>query len=64
MIEHADVFVSNVRPQAREHRGLGYAKLSERIPKLIYCGCYAHPGTTGLPGAAVWMTRFRRPADS
>ncbi len=42
LIERADVFVSNVRPQALERLGLDYASLRERNPKLIYCGCYAY----------------------
>ena len=42
LIDRADVFVSNVRPQALERLGLDYPHLSERNPKLIYCGCYAY----------------------
>ena len=42
LIDRADVFVSNVRPQALERLGLDYPRLSERNPKLIYCGCYAY----------------------
>jgi crotonobetainyl-CoA:carnitine CoA-transferase CaiB-like acyl-CoA transferase len=42
LIDSADVFVSNVRPQALARLGLGYAQLRERNPRLIYCGCYGY----------------------
>ena len=42
LIERADVFVSNVRPQALARLGLDYPRLRERNPRLIYCGCYGY----------------------
>ncbi len=42
LIDRADVFVSNVRPQALARLGLDYAQLRERNPRLIYCGCYGY----------------------
>ena len=42
LVERADVFVSNVRPQALARLGLGYGQLRERNPRLIYCGCYGY----------------------
>lgn len=42
LVERADVFVSNVRPQALARLGLGYEALRERNPRLIYCGCYGY----------------------
>jgi len=42
LVERADVFVSNVRPQALARLGLGYEALRERNARLIYCGCYGY----------------------
>lgn len=42
LIDRADVFVSNVRPQALARLGLDYPALRERNPRLIYCGCYGY----------------------
>lgn len=42
LVERADVFVSNVRPQALARLGLDYPALRERNPRLIYCGCYGY----------------------
>ena len=42
LIDRADVFVSNVRPQALARLGLDYPQLRERNPRLIYCGCYGY----------------------
>ena len=42
LIDRADVFVSNVRPQALARLGLDYPQLSQRNPRLIYCGCYGY----------------------
>ena len=53
LIERADVFVSNVRPQGLARLGLDYASLRERNPRLIYCGCYAYAEAgpyAGRPG--------------
>jgi CoA:oxalate CoA-transferase len=37
LVETADVLVENFRPGVMDRLGLGYAKLSERNPRLIYC---------------------------
>ena len=72
LIERADVFVSNVRPQGLARLGLDYASLQARHPRLIYCGCYAYAETgpyAGRPGvddtiqAASSMAWFQGGAD-
>jgi crotonobetainyl-CoA:carnitine CoA-transferase CaiB-like acyl-CoA transferase len=40
LLAGADVFVSNVRPDALKRLGLDYASLKPAHPRLIYCGCY------------------------
>lgn len=50
LTESADVFVENYRPGALDKLGLGYAELSKRNPKLVYCSVSAY-GHTG-PDAA------------
>lgn len=50
LADTADVFVENYRPGALEKLGLGYAELSRRNPKLVYCSVSAY-GHTG-PDAA------------
>ncbi len=42
MVAKADVFVSNVRPQAMRRLGLDYPALQAINPRLIYCGCYGY----------------------
>jgi crotonobetainyl-CoA:carnitine CoA-transferase CaiB-like acyl-CoA transferase len=37
LIESADVMTENFRPGALEKMGLGYAALSKRNPRLVYC---------------------------
>lgn len=37
LVDQADVVLENFRPQVMARLGLGYATLSERNPKLIYC---------------------------
>jgi crotonobetainyl-CoA:carnitine CoA-transferase CaiB-like acyl-CoA transferase len=37
LVDTADVFIENFRPGALEAKGLGYAALSARNPRLIYC---------------------------
>lgn len=50
LTDQADVFVENYRPGALDKLGLGYAELSQRNPKLVYCSVSAY-GHTG-PDAA------------
>ena len=46
LTDSADVFVENYRPGALEKLGLGYAELSGRNRKLVYCSvsAYGHTG--------------------
>ena len=37
LLDKADVLVENFRPGAMERMGLGYADVSSRWPKLVYC---------------------------
>ncbi|MBN9349941.1 MAG: CoA transferase [Chitinophagaceae bacterium] len=39
LIKETDVVVENYRPGAMERLGLGYEKLKEINPRLIYCSC-------------------------
>ena len=41
LIDKADVFVSNVRPEGLQRAGLDYATLSKRNPRLIHCSILA-----------------------
>jgi crotonobetainyl-CoA:carnitine CoA-transferase CaiB-like acyl-CoA transferase len=41
LIERADVFVSNVRPEGLARAGLDYESLAKRNPRLIYCSILA-----------------------
>ena len=72
LIDRADVFVSNVRPQGLGRLGLDYASLRERNPRLIYCGCYAYaeagpyagrPGVDDTIQAASSMAWFQGGAE-
>jgi len=49
----ADILIHNNRPQAMEKLGLGYAALSTRNRRLIYCGAYGYGrrGPYGEKGA-------------
>jgi len=46
LTDTADVFLENYRPGALDRLGLGYAELSKRNPKLVYCSvsAYGHTG--------------------
>ena len=53
LLEDADIFLTNWRPQALAKLGLDYESLKDRFPKLVY-GCFTGYGETGpdcdLPG--------------
>lgn len=53
LIETADVFVHNNRPQVMTKLGLDYADLKKVNPRIIYCGAYGYSkkGPYGTKGA-------------
>lgn len=53
IIESADVMVHNFRPQAMDRLGLGYEKIKEINPNIVYCGTYGYSkdGPYGDKGA-------------
>ena len=40
LLESADAFVHNMRPQAIDRLGLDYAAVSARSPSIVYCGSF------------------------
>lgn len=42
LLESTDVLLEGFRPDALSDMGLGYEILSERFPRLIYCGIYGY----------------------
>ena len=40
LLESADAFVHNMRPQAIDRLGLDYASVSARSPSIVYCGSF------------------------
>jgi crotonobetainyl-CoA:carnitine CoA-transferase CaiB-like acyl-CoA transferase len=53
MVESADVFFYNIRPQAIERLGLSYEAIKAINPRIIYCGAYGYhrDGPYGEKGA-------------
>ena len=45
LLERADVVVENFRPGVMERLGIGYGRLAELKPSLIYCSISGHGGT-------------------
>jgi formyl-CoA transferase/CoA:oxalate CoA-transferase len=46
LLENADVFIENFRPQALARLGLTYDSMRERFPRLVYCSITGY-GPTG-----------------
>ena len=42
LLERADVLFYNIRPQAMERLGLGYAQVSAINPRIVYCGAFGY----------------------
>lgn len=53
MVQDADVFFFNIRPQAMARLGLSYAEVSAVNPRIIYAGAYGYDkdGPYGAKGA-------------
>jgi len=70
----ADVFVSNVRPQAMRRLGLDYPAVREMNPRIVYCACYGYGESgpyAGRPGiddtiqaaaGVAWLQGIGQPA--
>ncbi|MGH8766284.1 MAG: CaiB/BaiF CoA transferase family protein, partial [Burkholderiales bacterium] len=70
----ADVFVSNVRPQAMRRLELDYAAVQKMNPRIVYCACYGYGETgpyAGRPAiddtiqaasGAAWLQGVNQPA--
>jgi crotonobetainyl-CoA:carnitine CoA-transferase CaiB-like acyl-CoA transferase len=54
LIENADVFVSNIRPQAMGRLGLDYAGVSAINPSIVYCAMVGYGEGGPYAGAAVY----------
>jgi crotonobetainyl-CoA:carnitine CoA-transferase CaiB-like acyl-CoA transferase len=54
LIQDADVFVSNIRPQAMERLGLGYAGVAAVNPSIVYCAMVGYGQGGPYAGAAVY----------
>lgn len=52
LAERADVFVSNVRPQAMRRLGLDYPSLQKLNPRIVYCACYGYGESGPYAGRA------------
>jgi crotonobetainyl-CoA:carnitine CoA-transferase CaiB-like acyl-CoA transferase len=52
LAERADVFVSNVRPNAMRRLGLDYATLQAVNPRIVYCACYGYGESGPYAGRA------------
>jgi crotonobetainyl-CoA:carnitine CoA-transferase CaiB-like acyl-CoA transferase len=50
LAERSDVVVQSLRPGTAERRGLGYAALRERNPRLVYCSISGYGRTGPLAG--------------
>ena len=70
----ADVFVSNVRPQAMRRLGLDYPAVQKMNPRIVYCACYGYGESgpyAGRPGiddtiqaasGVAWLQGIGQPA--
>jgi crotonobetainyl-CoA:carnitine CoA-transferase CaiB-like acyl-CoA transferase len=54
LAQHADVLVSNVRPQGLSRLGLDYEGVKQANPKIIYCSAVGYGGGGPSAGKAVY----------
>jgi len=54
LARHADVLVSNVRPQALKRLGLDYSALAQINPRIIYCAAVGYGSEGPSSGQAVY----------
>jgi len=52
LAQRADVFVSNVRPQAMRRLGLDYASVQAMNPRIVYAACYGYGESGPYAGRA------------